>query len=296
MGYIPDLPSIRDYSIHTNDINARQAAAGEKSVASLLLSTGALYDTAAIPSSVDLRQWCSPIEDQMDLGSCTSMAAVGMIEYFERKAHGKHVDLSKLFVYKISRQLAHLVGDSGSYIRTTMQALAAFGAPPEEYWPYTTSQAFDNEPSPFTYAFAQNYKAISYFRLDTEGSSPQEVLKRIKKNLAAKIPSMFGFTVYASYEQADTNGGLIPFPSSRDNIVGGHAVMAVGYDDSMRIANSAPGSAETVGAFLIRNSWGTGWGVGGYGWLPYQYVLSGLAVDWWGILKTAWIDSNQFVV
>ena len=104
---------------------------------------------------------------------------------------------------------------------------------------------------------------------------------------------MFGFTVYNSYNQATpANKGAIPYPAKGDRVAGGHAVVAVGYDDALQIKN---GSAKaTVGALLIRNSWGAGWGDGGYGWLPYEYVLKGLATDWWSLISQEWVDTGNF--
>ena len=175
-----------------------------------------------------------------------------------------------------------------------MGALVLFGAPPEEYWPYVVAN-FDVEPSAFLYAFAQNYQAIAYYRLDPIGTTPAALLKRIKTHLAAGLPSMFGFRVYSSYVQAATTG-KIPFPApTHDPAVGGHAVMAVGYDDRVEIANER-GGPTTTGALLIRNSWGTGWGASGYGWLPYKYVTDGLAVDWWVLLKNEWVDTGAFKI
>ena len=103
---------------------------------------------------------------------------------------------------------------------------------------------------------------------------------------------MFGFTVFSSYRQA-SNDGKIPNPCRGERVLGGHAVVAVGYDDKMIIKNSECGK-ETAGAFLIRNSWGTQWGDKGYGWLPYEYVLTGLAIDWWTLLKSEYVDTNMF--
>jgi C1A family cysteine protease len=89
--------------------------------------------------------------------------------------------------------------------------------------------------------------------------------------------------------------GAIPFPERSERILGGHAVLAVGYDDRLKIANTSSGD-ETTGALLIRNSWGTGWGERGYGWLPYEYVLRGLAEDFWSVLKKDWVDTGEFNV
>jgi C1A family cysteine protease len=137
--------------------------------------------------------------------------------------------------------------------------------PPEEYWPYYIKN-FDAEPPAFCYSFAQNYQSIKYAWLDPAGKSKAEILTQIKTNLAASPPSMFGFTVYSSITQA-TSDGHIPFPEKGDRVEGGHAIMAVGYDDNPEIGHKA-GDVSTRGAFLIRNSRGTGWGDQGYRWLP----------------------------
>lgn len=186
-----------------------------------------------------------------------------------------------------------MTGDTGAFLRSTMEALTLFGVPPEEYWPYNVA-TFDQDPTAFCYAFAGNYQAIIYYRLDPSGTAKPDLLARIKTNIAAGLPSMFGFTVYQSYSQAGSNGGKLPYPSSSEKVVGGHAVMAVGYDDAMVIKNTNQGGPQSTGALLIRNSWGTGWGDAGYGWLPYQYILAGLATDWWSIIKVEWVDSGQF--
>lgn len=280
MGWLPDHPDFRDY---TNE---------HKTIESMLKKTKAAGPAkASLPVSVDLRRWCPPIEDQGSLGSCTAHAGVGLVEYFERRALGKHIDASRLFLYKVTRNLMHETGDTGAYLRTTMGALVIFGVPPEEYWEYVIAN-FDNEPPAFCYAFAQYFQAIKYYRLDSAGIFKAALLERIKKYLAAGLPSMFGFTVYSSLSQADETG-KIPYPTQREDILGGHAVCAVGYDDNMKIKN-AYADVETTGAFLIRNSWGREWGSAGYGWLPYEYVLQDLAIDWWSVLKQEWVDTGVF--
>ena len=280
MGWLPDYPDYRDYTIDHKDIKPMVKEVGVTNPSKL-----------SIPESKDLRTWCSPIENQFSIGSCTANAGVGIIEYYERKALGKHIDASRLFLYKATRNLLHWTGDRGAFLRTTMGAMVLFGVPPEEYWPYIIAD-FDKEPSAFCYAFAQNYQTIKYFRLDPPVTKKDVLLKRIKTFIAYGLPSMFGFTVYNSIGQAG-NDGKIPYPCPGEKIAGGHAVVAVGYNNKIEIKNTICGK-ETTGALLIRNSWGTGWGDNGYGWLPYDYVLDGLAIDWWTLLKSEWVDMGQF--
>jgi len=266
-GWIPDLPDSRDYTRGTDEIG------------SLLKGSG------TPPATVDLRESCSPIVNQGELGSCTANAASGIVEYFQKKAFGSYSPVSRLFIYKATRNLMRTSGDSGAYIRTTMGSLALFGAPPEKYWEY--GKGFDAEPPPFCYSFGQNYKALKYFRLDEQGKDEKGILGAIKETLAQGVPAMFGFTVYSSIRDAEA--GKIPFPGKGDTVLGGHAVAAVGYDDRMKIGNSE-------GAFIIRNSWGKEWGDNGYGYLPYDYVLKGLALDWWALISADWVDVKGFGV
>jgi C1A family cysteine protease len=202
MGWLPDYPDFRDHTIDHDELPRRLQELGQKdSVKTMLSKIGISKRTRALPASVDLRAWFSPVEDQGPLGSCTANAGVGMLEYFEKRAFGKHIEASRLFLYKVTRNLIHSKGDTGAFLRSTMGALVLFGVPPEEYWPYKSAD-FDREPSAFCYAFGQSYQAIDYYRLDPPGTDTKVLLNQIKTNLAAGLPAMFGFTVYSSYSQA----------------------------------------------------------------------------------------------
>jgi C1A family cysteine protease len=268
-GWNRDLPDFRDYSNETPVIKA-------------ILDKSIKLKQNRNSSSVDLRKYCSPIEDQGDLGSCTANAGVSLLEYYEKRAFNKYLDGSRLFLYKTTRNLDKCKGDVGAYIRDTMKAMVLFGIPPEEYWPYDETK-FDDDPSAFIYSLAQNYKSIQYYRLDPPGYSPSRILINIKNMLSAGFPSMFGFTVYSNISYSPN----VPFPTSGDSILGGHAVMCCGFNDSIKIE-------DQTGALLIKNSWGTSWGDNGYGWLPYAYILNGLAVDFWSLIEAGFVDTDLF--
>ena len=193
----------------------------------------------------------------------------------------------------------NVTGDTGAWLRNVMAALCLCGVPDEKYWPYTDKagaepDGFDREPSAFVYAVADNFEALKYFCHDPQGANvpPAGVLKTVKKYLAAGIPAMFGFWGFPSFEKTSVKGG-IPYPCPGEQAEWGHAIVAVGYDDGKMISNTQC-NKETAGALLIRNSWGTGWGEVGYGWLPYEYVLSRLAMDFWSLLSMEWINTREF--
>jgi C1A family cysteine protease len=275
MGWLRDLPDHRDLRVDSADIQKiRQQSKKIQKIQKTL------------PTSVDLRQWCSPIEDHGDLATCTANAGVAVLEYFQRRAFYKQLDASRLFLYKVTRNLLGIAGDEGAELRTTMKAMVLLGVPPESYWPYNI-QSFDEEPQAFCYAFAQSYKTNKYYRLAPPGQGTDKTLEAVKNSLAAGLPPMFGFTVYSSIPPEGDGKGEIPFPGRGDSIEGGHAIVAVGYDNNKKVG-------KNTGALLIRNSWGTGWGDKGYGWLPYAYVQKGLAVDFWTLVDSGFVDTELF--
>lgn len=290
LGYVPDIPNMEDYTAEHPEISPLLTSTRVLKIPSGSQATakpagkGAAKATVA-PKSVDLRSFCSPIEDQGQLGSCTANAAVGLVEFFENKAFNKYIDASRLFVYKMTRDMLQWKGDTGATIRGTMGALVLLGAPPEKYWPYDISK-FDLQPPMVCYGLAANWKAVKYFRLDPNGATPDQVLDNIKTYLAGGYPSMFGFPVYEEFMSVAKNG-VVPMPVKGSKYYGGHAIMAVGYDDNMQVG-------PDKGALLVRNSWGTGWGLKGYAWLSYKYVTSGLAVDWWTLISQLWVDTGNF--
>jgi C1A family cysteine protease len=284
LGWVRDLPDIRDYTpVDTKGHVPRDpvAKAARNDVARWFQKSAAL-GAGGLETRVDLSQHFSPIEDQGQIGSCTANAGVALLEYYERRAFGRYTDASRLFLYKVTRNLLGWTGDTGAYLRTTMGAMALFGALPESQYPYDEA-SFDVEPSAFAYAYAKNFQSLTYFRLDEQQQEPAQLLERIKRFLQSGYPSMFGFSVY-NYGNAQ---GEFEFPTPASTLLGGHAVVAVGYDDQRVISGQK-------GALKIRNSWGTNWGENGYGWLPYAYVTRGLADDFWSLFRSTYIDTGRF--
>ena len=256
LGWLPDYPDHRDY-----------LADSEKGKKYIKETTAKLKIKKSVLSGnpVDLRSYFTPIENQEDIGSCTAQAAAGLVEYVELNQFDEYLDVSRLFLYKVTRKLLGLTGDTGAYVRTTLKALRLFGTVPETYYPYDTPH-YDEEPPAFCYSFARNYQILNYYRLQD--------LNEIKNVLNQGLPVAFGFTVFRSMFTPDVEEtGIIPFPADNDSVAGGHAVVAAGYDDGKK-------------RVLIRNSWGTEWGEEGYGYMPYEYFERGLTRDYWVLVKT----------
>jgi C1A family cysteine protease len=287
-GWLPPMVDPRDYTDGHPKLSKEIAKLREHASQKLQAPAG----------KVDLRPWCSPVEDQRQLGSCTAHAAVGIVEYYERRAKGRHLEGSRLFVYKTTRDLLQVTGDTGAWLRNVMGALALCGVPDERYWPYTDANPdFDREPPQFVYAVADNFEALKYFAHDplSKNRPRKEVLESVKQYIRVGVPSMFGFWGYPSFDSGDKPGS-IPLPTASElkgDPSWGHAVAAIGYDDDFEITNTADGRT-TKGALLIRNSWGPAWGQQGYGWMSYEYVVAGVAMDFWSLLKMEYVDTDQF--
>src|SRR5271167_4004533 len=242
-GWVHDLPDARDYAYAAPLQRFPQG----------------------LPTSVDLRPDCPPVYDQGQLGSCTANGIAGAIEFDQLKQANKEFTPSRLFIYYNERVIEGTVSqDSGAQVRDGIKSVATLGAPPETDWPYVIAD-FAEQPPAIAFTDAKLDLVSSYARVSQN-------LSQMKGCLAEGYPFVFGFTVYASFEsQAVANSGVVPMPASGEKTVGGHCVVAVGYDDTQR-------------TFIIRNSWGVDWGMKGYCTMPFEYLLSShLASDFWTI-------------
>jgi C1A family cysteine protease len=242
-GWVRDLPDQRDRKFK--------------------LLRGALAATPP-PPSVDLRGQCPPVYDQGDLGSCTANAIAGALQFDSARQGLPAGTPSRLFIYYNERVLEGTVAtDSGAQIRDGIKSVAQWGDCPETEWPYDVNQ-FAVEPPQSCYSDAAKHLAVLYESVDQD-------LNDLRGCLAAGFPFVFGFTVYQSFEsEAVAQTGVVPLPGWFERPLGGHAVMAVGYDDASS-------------RFTVRNSWGPDWGDQGYFYFPYEYMTGRLSSDFWTI-------------
>jgi C1A family cysteine protease len=271
LGWHKSLPDFRDYSLESAEVRASLGR---------LQSISSKSDGVAENES--LASYFPEVDDQKELNSSPAQACVDLVQYFDRRAHGKTVRLSKLFVYQTTQRLLGTIGNNSTDLRSTLKAIVAFGVPYEQHWPYDLEKIND-EPPPFLYAFADRFRSIRYVRLDGRNRTGNETLALVKSLLDAGFPSVFGFSVPASLSR----DGDIPYRPTFDTVQGGQAVVAVGYDDQR--------FSSTRGALRFRNSWGRDWGEEGYGWLPYAYVEEQLAADFWTVISDDWLESDEFL-
>lgn len=241
-GWLPDLPDFRDFEFL------------------------GLTAPAALPAAVDLRSTDSPVYNQGQLGSCTGNAIAAMFQFVNRKDNGTDFIPSRLFIYYNERVKIRTVNvDSGAYLRDGIKSIAKKGVCKEvPTWPYDITK-FKDKPSDIAYKEALNHQAISYQRIAND-------ITKMKQCLADGYPFVFGFTVYESFYKVDKTG-MMTMPDKTEKAHGGHAVMAIGYDDAKN-------------AVIVRNSWGTGWGDKGYFYMPYAYIdNNNLCDDFWTLRK-----------
>ena len=242
-GWIPDLPDHRDH-----------------------IYSAPFARIGPLPPKVDLRGKCPAVYDQGQLGSCTANAIGAAFEFEQMKQDAKKMFMpSRLFIYYNERAMEGTVGeDAGAMIRDGIKSVVKKGVCPETEWPYDIAK-FTKKPAAQCYKDALNSQVTSYQRL-------VQSLNQMKGCLASGFPFVFGFSVYESFESAAVaKTGIVPMPGPKEKQLGGHAVMAAGYDDMSQ-------------CFIVRNSWGAKWGQKGYFTMPYAYLTNdNLATDFWTI-------------
>jgi len=217
-----------------------------------------------LPPAVDMRSKMVPVIDQGNLGSCTACALCSIFSYLN-----KQQIFSILFLYYLERTIEHTVDtDSGALLGDGIFALTNSGVCLDNIWPYI-QRKFKEKPPINCYIQASAHKALSF-------KNVPDNLNDLKTVLLAGYPVVFGFLVFSSFTTPIVaRTGQIPTPTFKDTVLGGHAAVLCGYDDSKK-------------CFILRNSWGTGWGLKGYAYIPYDYILNtNLTTDFFIITKTS---------
>ena len=226
------------------------------------------YDETDYIPSVDLRKKCGKIYNQGKLGSCTANAILSAYKYDEINQHGKvYYEPSRLFLYYNERSMEGTTEyDNGASIRDGIKSLNKVGVCSEDKWPYNIDY-FRYKPTSDCYKEAQGHESLQYKRLNQD-------IEQFKECLKSGYPFVFGFSVYESFETEEVSKtGIMPMPSESEKVLGGHAVMCVGYDENKKM-------------FIIMNSWGEEWGEDGYFYMPYDFISNiNYATDFWTISK-----------
>jgi C1A family cysteine protease len=234
------------------------------------------------PEHVDWREYCPAVKDQGTLPLSPASCCADLLAYFERRSSGRVIEPSRLFILQAAQRLVGSRGETGVPLRAVLEAIARIGVPDEHLWPFEPERLLQ-APDAFVYAAARTFPGLRYVRLDPPGARGRETLKTVKSFLAAGFACVFGFPVPTTL----TSESEIPYPTVFDAIRGGQAAVAVGFDNHRRIRSDR-------GGLLIACPWGPCWGERGFGWMPYCYVTERLAVDFWTMVRPAWLASGEF--
>jgi len=220
---------------------------------------------APLPSRVDLSPRFPAVHDQLNCNSCVGNAVADLSQFVTGKPQGP----SRLMIYYGARKLeGDPAADNGCEIRNGIKSLSRWAACTEADWPYDVSRvSLSPNANAYNHAAAIGDYAKLYFRLD-------QTLDQLRSMLAEGSPFVFGFSVFESFESdAVAASGVMPMPVPNEGITGGHAVAAVGYDDDQRM-------------FIVRNSWGAGWGRSGYFLMPYAFIENPDYCDDFWVIKS----------
>jgi C1A family cysteine protease len=222
------------------------------------------YDTQALPVKIDLRKDMSPVRNQGNFGSCTSFATMGLQEYLLKK-QGRYTPQAPAFNwYQSRRQTGSKGKDDGVPTEFAVKMLDAYGSVPESDMPYLAASKQKDETARLGFLTQQPSSVLTEKgkknRIVT-GYKTVTTLSGVKKSLSDGMPVVLAMRVFSSMSNTPKSG-LLPMPTSKDTFQGGHAVLAVGYDNEKRVV-------------IVRNSWGTDWADGGYFYMPYEYLKFG---------------------
>jgi C1A family cysteine protease len=220
---------------------------------------------ARLPKAVDLRDWCPPVMDQGELGSCTAHGITGALRTLLRRYSLSDHELSRLQLYFDERVVERDVSeDAGAEIRTGIKCAAKIGVGLEQFWPYENIMTnFTQYPPKQVYESAKPFNAMKYARVRVGA-------RAVKNALALGFPVVIGLSLYANFDLPEVEKtGVVPMPDGKMD--GGHCLYVVGY-------------GQKPGYFTVRNSWGVDWGDKGDCYFPEEYIGSAkYGSDYWVI-------------
>jgi hypothetical protein len=176
--------------------------------------------------------------------------------------------------------------DSGAYNRLTMKTIAKYGIPEEVNWKYNIAD-FAKKPPQEVYDDAESNLALKYFRLDGDYTYGETYTNRIKTFLYNGYAAFIGFPAYDVIYKVTRTQPVMQFPTTSNKLLGGHAVLLVGYNDEISYNMGK-------GCMLAQNSWGTSYGDRGFFWIPYKYFNDALAIDTWSCTSINWVNTSVF--
>jgi C1A family cysteine protease len=220
---------------------------------------------------VDLRQFTSPRHDQGSTSSCVANATVKALEIKRIMKHGQaaHVDLSRLAVYYLARELmvpqeTHL--DDGTYVSHAFDVLRRFGVPPEADWPWTPLKV-NTPPSWLSMRKAYLHKITAFYKIRQEGAAR---VQAVRECLSAGNPVVFGTCTGSNWHEYE-KGQVLKMPVKQ---TGRHATVLVGYSQ---------------GRFIGENSWGRNWGDDGFYLMSPEVIENSESRDFW-VPQAGWED------
>lgn len=230
-------------------------------------------------NSVDLSSNCTSVKDQGRLGTASVHAAIGCLEYIHKKFGGQEGDdiFSERFTYYVTRNMIaadNPTSDGGAYLRDVLKSLVRYGSCKEDNFPYVdtgNSSDYNEPPPPICYTEANKFQALKYAKFPDVPSILERtnMLTLIKKHLSHEIPIICGINC-TDATIVESKDGILPTPILTDPIIGGHAILIIGYNDTSRL-------------FKFKNSWGTSWGDNGYGYISYDYYIYNNMYDLWSL-------------
>ncbi len=232
----------------------------------------AVGDPVAIaPGSIDYRPNMPPVFDQGQRGSCVACATTWTPKAFEEITQGDYPSggLSAAFLYAMCKQIDGMPGQEGTTPKAAMQVLQKYGICPEVNLPYTTLASLTAPAVPVVpeaaEAAAAPYKIQTYAQLCSPGDTTRgNLLNSMRQALQREGPFIMALLVCENFKPGAD--GKIPLPEGK--MLGGHAIGIVGDLPDQK-------------ALILRNSWGSGWGMSGYALLPYEWLTSRYDYGWY---------------